>query len=523
MVLVILLFLFLFLQMFISQIVHEFARSRQQPEQSEKVLTEAEQRENRLSNSQHKFTAEHILHLIYTPRNQNVKGKEDETVEIYDTDDNLLWHGKRRDMPYNYLQWPRYFRPNNRWEICNANSLSGRQMIDIEFSSALMIPVVDDDKRILQRWRYEPKWRYFTGLDSDGRKIGYAGSNGIKKSRDEVEPFGEFVYMTGWCPEGSFSPEFMWITQHKLYQINFGEERFETLFDVADSEVDYLQMLNWRREESEGYRPVICMVTKDKKHHMLFRNPEQRLTLDLSEKWEYGFSFTATMDKTLIRHSGTDMKPIPDVIYRKQGRELKDKWLKDFYSRPLTRWEELYEVDSGGNLKLVSHFEWVRPAMPESAANVQIGYMDWGERTRGYLATTSPVIYGLAWQWYYRNWAKLRDSAGVLAEIISTMFMYYSPAKLWANVVFSFLMVCAAFWHGWSRRTGLVRLGFWLLFVGAFNLAGLLTYLALNHTTVIRCGVCGQKRGLERTDCAGCNAELVIPKGRETDLILTGA
>ena len=524
MVLVLLLCSFLFLQMFISEIVHEFARSRQQPEQSEKVLTEAEQRGNRLSNSRREFTAEQALHLIYTAKNQKVKGKEDETVEVYDTDDNLLWEGKRRNIPYNYLQWSRYVRSSNRQNGFGANYLNERQMIGVAFSSALMIPVVDDDKRILQRWRYEASGRYFVGLDCDGRKIGYAGSNGIKKSREEVEPFGQFVYMTGWCPEGSFSPEFTWMTRHSLYQINFGKERVETLFDLADSEADYLVMLNWRREESEGSRPVICMVTKDKKHHMLFRNPEQRLTLDLSEKWKYGFRFSATMDKIFIRHSDNDGKPIPDVIYRKQwgSVELLAKWRKEYYSRPLTGWEELHEVDSDGNLKLVNHFEWVRPAMPERAANVKI-YMDWRTGTREHLATTSPVIFWPAWQWYYGNPEKLREPAGVITEIIAEMIRYYVPAKLWANVVFSLLMVCAAFWHGWSRRTGWVRLGFWLVFVGAFNLAGLLTYLALNHTTVIRCGVCGKKRGLERTDCAGCKAELVMPKGRETDLILTGA
>jgi len=522
MVLVLLLCVFLFLQMFISVIVQGIAQSRQQPDQSKKVLTEVERRENLALHSQKKFTTEQKLHQIFTPRNQKVRSKENETVEVYDTDDDLLWEGKRRDMPYNYLQWSKYFRSSNRRESYSAKYLNERQEMGIEFSSALMIPVVDDDKRILQRWRYEVSGRYFTGLDCDGRKIGYAGSNGIKKSREEVEPFGRFVHMTAWCPEGSFSPEFMWMTRHKLYQINFGEERVETLFDLADSEADYLAMLNWRREESAGFRPVICVVTKDKKHHMLFQNPEQRLTLNLPGEWKRGFGFTATMDKIFIRHSGNDGKPMPEVKSYKQQVELMDKWLKEFYSRPLTRWEELYEVDSGGNLKLVNRFEWGRPAMPEKAANVQIGYMDWRERTRRYLATISPVIYWPAWQWCYRNQEKLRNPAGVITEIIREMIAYCVPATLWVSLVFSLLMVCAAFWHGWSRRTGWGRLGFWLVFVGVFNLAGLLTYLALNHTTVIRCGVCGKTRGLERTDCAGCKAELVMPKGRETDLILTG-
>jgi len=525
MILVLLLFVFLFLQIVIPETVRGFARPKGQP--PEQPPTEAERRENLALNSEKEFTTEQTLHQIYTPSNQKVRNKKDETVEVYDTDNHLLWEGKRRDIPYKYHQWSEYLGGWNPrvTKGLDAKEFSGRQVIGIDFSSALMIPVVDVDKRILQRWRYEPNKRYFTGLDCDGRKIGYAGANGIKRSRREVEPFGQFVYMTAWYPKESFSPEFMWMTKHRLYQINFGEERVETLLDIEHSEAKQLKMLNWRNEELEEYRPVICMVTKNEKHHMLFRNPEQRLTLDLPEKW-YGFSFSATMDKIFIRREGSDVRPTPkyaDVTSQKQLWALWEKWRREHYSRPVTYWEELYEVDSDGNMGLVNRFEWVRPAMPEKADDVQFGYMDLGETMRKYLTATSPVICWPVCGWYYRNWEKLRNSRASIAEFIREILWYYLPYNLWANVVFSLLMVFAAFWHGWPRRTGLVRLGFWLLFVGVFNLAGLLTYLALNHTTVIRCGVCGKKRGLERTDCAGCKAELVMPKGRETDLILTGA
>jgi len=232
------------------------------------------------------------------------------------------------------------------------------------------------------------------------------------------------------------------------------------------------------------------------------------------------------MDKIFIRHEGSDTRPTPKyagVTSHKQFWALWKKWRREHYSRPVTYWKELYEVDSDGNMGLVNRFEWVRPAKPEKIDDVQIGYKDLGETTRQYLTATSPVIGWPVWGWYYRNWEKLSNSRASIDEFIREILWRYLPDNLWVNVVFSLLMVCLAFWHGWSRRRGLVRLGFWLVFVGTFNLAGLLTYLALNHTTVIRCGVCGKKRGLERTDCAECKAELVMPKGRETDLILLGA
>jgi DNA-directed RNA polymerase subunit RPC12/RpoP len=81
-------------------------------------------------------------------------------------------------------------------------------------------------------------------------------------------------------------------------------------------------------------------------------------------------------------------------------------------------------------------------------------------------------------------------------------------------------MMVIAFWHGWARRTSWGKLFVWLVVVGAFNLAGLLAYLALNHTAVIKCPVCGRRRGLERVDCVRCGAELPVPERRKLDLIL---
>jgi hypothetical protein len=80
-------------------------------------------------------------------------------------------------------------------------------------------------------------------------------------------------------------------------------------------------------------------------------------------------------------------------------------------------------------------------------------------------------------------------------------------------------MMVFVFLHGWARRTFWPRFVFWLVFVGLFNLAGLLTYLALNHTVVIKCQVCGKRRGLAWVDCVRCQAELPAPKRGKLDLI----
>ncbi|MHC4123930.1 MAG: hypothetical protein ACYSSI_10185, partial [Planctomycetota bacterium] len=70
-----------------------------------------------------------------------------------------------------------------------------------------------------------------------------------------------------------------------------------------------------------------------------------------------------------------------------------------------------------------------------------------------------------------------------------------------------------------SRRTSWLKLAFWLIFTGIFNLAGLLTYLAFNHTKTIKCPVCNRYRGLVKVNCVRCGSEMPLPEEKKTDLI----
>jgi hypothetical protein len=136
----------------------------------------------------------------------------------------------------------------------------------------------------------------------------------------------------------------------------------------------------------------------------------------------------------------------------------------------------------------------------------------------------SPPLYGLVFRLLGREfWSNVDGSAnqGDFAWDMLQAIPYLRPLNSAVNLVLSVLMMGFVFWHGWPRRVSNTQLAFWLVFVGLLSLTGLLTYLALNHTAIIKCPACGRRRGLAQPDCVRCRAPLPTPKARELDLILT--
>ncbi len=193
------------------------------------------------------------------------------------------------------------------------------------------------------------------------------------------------------------------------------------------------------------------------------------------------------------------------------------QWMEKYRYRPYKAWEELYEITSVGETRLVKRYEWIKPAI----RRFRIATDHFPYKVRKTVTVASSPLYSLARRWYYktrrRGWYQMGLNERDIAEILRAL----TPKVMWINLIFSLLMVGFAFWHGWARRTSWIKFVFWMLFVAAFNLAGLLTYLAINHTVVIRCPVCGRRRGLERPYCRACKAPLPTPKPRDVDLVLT--
>jgi hypothetical protein len=99
------------------------------------------------------------------------------------------------------------------------------------------------------------------------------------------------------------------------------------------------------------------------------------------------------------------------------------------------------------------------------------------------------------------------DREGMIRGYVELVKDSY-PRNLFICVPICIVMMLFVIWHGWARKSNRFCLALWAILVGLFGLAGLLTYLALNHTPIIKCPICGKKRNLEKDECIRCDAKL---------------
>ncbi len=218
-----------------------------------------------------------------------------------------------------------------------------------------------------------------------------------------------------------------------------------------------------------------------------------------------------------MRHTGSDALPPKSIA---NSRELYDKWLQERRGKPRNLWTELYKADNQGGLELLNRYDWTLPPRPVPVVRAR----DPRPAVQRGVSQFSPPLYDLAVRYLGRIfWSRALNyqNHGDFFYGLVRMIMDIRPHGGVISRVLSALMMGFVLWHGWPRRTSWDRFAFWVVFVGAFNLAGLLTYLALNHTVVIKCPVCGKRRGLARFDCVRCQAELPAPERGKLDLIFS--
>jgi len=485
-------------------------------EQQEKLKADARMR---IATSQKRFLPDGSIHLV-SRRGYSRAGIDYTKLQIYDVNNKLAWEGIQKDMPYEYLDWAKY--PQNSW---SDQRLRESKIIGSAFSRSLEIPV-NSEERTEEVWRYDEQKDIFVGYRyrQGGSKIGYISSAGFTELKSEAKPFGKFRLFSSWVPQNSFSPMLLWQTDHQFYQIDFEERTVTLLFESTEHEIVFLRTLNWpspppdkKESSSIEYRPLIYCLTNDGKHWLIMWEPEQRLTVVLPEGLHSRFvSLTAIKDNIFLKHEGRELHP--DLVYFKSPMKLRE-YLREYRSKDRKEWVELYKVDDEGQLELMSRFDWIRPADP-----VTVEIQERATAPHRFATAFSPPLYNVVWWIFHDKLVKLTTyrgyrGSGEFVRGIVEATRWSLPSSWYWNWIVSVATVSIAFRHGWSRRTSLARFIAWLAFVGAFNIAGLLTYLALNHTSVIKCHHCSKARGLDQDQCVRCGTELPVPIQGKLDLM----
>lgn len=485
----------------------------------EEELSEAEKHLQKMLYSAKQFLPDGTIHLVYTlPDTPTLSAVDQKQEEVYDANGRLLWSGLEENRPYEYLSWTKVGL--NYREGFDEQRMKQIHSITPEFSRSLEIPVRSREKTE-QVWRYDPTRQLFVGYRVGGGNIGYIGSTGFTDSKSLAKPFGRFKLFTAWCPQDSFSPTLLWQTNRRIYEINFEKQRVQLIFESTEANIIRISLHKWRplRTETQQdskipYRPLIKCLTEDDKNHLIMQNPDRKLTVTVDDDWwSEALSFTATTRGIYLFRRDNEKRP-PKAYFK--SPKLAEEWFRKFEGKPYKRWVELYKVDNQADLHLLNRYEWIIPARTGPVLKVNLPR----KKIRHYACQFSSPLYDLArfllsgefWAYSYQSNDFIFGFAVITQEL--------RPGNSILNWVLGLAMVGFAFWHGRPRLTSRAKLIFWLAFTLVFNLAGLLTYLALNHTPIIKCSACGRSRCLAQVNCLRCGTELPTPQRRKLDLIL---
>ena len=462
------------------------------------------ERNQRIADSEKKFLPDGTVHLVAPAFKYPFSVEEQYTKSlIYDINDNLLWEGIFKDAPYKYLRLENPLETT--FVVDNMRELRSFYM---EFSRVLEVPA-DLYKETKEVWRYDQSAEVFIGYRLREVLIGYIGSDGYAESPAKAKPFGRFQRSWCWTEE---TPLMLWQTDTALFQVDFKKRQVEKLFESTDSKIEYVGLHNWQPVvKTDTKRPgLIYCATADGGRYLILGEPNEILKMVIPTDWQNSeITLAATQTNIFLKYSQTNFRP---PVSREQSPKQWGQYLSEYSSKPQAQSVQLYKIDKAGQLEMVSKYDWVKPAELTKAKP--------RERIVFYASEFSPSVYDLVWYLFEEEVLKLDDMRDNLMAVYPRIISFLRPGYSAINYMLSAFMVVIALWHGWARRTSWVKLVSWLFIVGLFNLAGLLTYLALNHTPVIKCPICGKKRGLESLTCIRCGNSLPIPQPRPTDLIL---
>ncbi len=481
--------------------------------------------QEKISRSRKEFLPDGTMFFVYSVNNQE-DGTDKNAVEIFGANSNLIWQGVKfndannnpvwqgvNNMPLpfkEYLVWNGYYSDWDYWQI------KRHLVIEPAFSKSLNCIFYPDgnDREV---WRYSFLKEYFTGYTSGHKIIGYIGLNGFVKNKAEVKPFGKLIHWDRQTGNKQLSPAALWITDHYVCLVDVQNRKVDVILKTETSKIKKYCARNFpeSRERAQvatptiKYRPAMDFVTEDNIHHLLLREPEQVLDVTLPKEQpdkRTSIAFTATENDIFFKIITDDLTKFP---IRKRFSDYEEYTDKERHTQV-----SLYKLNQNGTLDIVNHCEWTKPETKWKQ------FLGPEPKSKPFVTAFSPPPYDWAWRryndyisnYYYDDSIPLAAIFGIINES--------RPLNMAFNLLICLAIMGFTLWHGLARRTSWAKLIFWVILAGLLNLAGLLTYLALNHTPVIKCPACGRKRGLEMDNCSQCGGPLPIPQRKPTDLIM---
>jgi len=505
------------LQFMTMEIYRVFTYNKMYQSVSQKQdLSPEKQRLERIKRSAKHLTTDNKILLVYSLRDSAIQNASD--VNIYDTDQNLLWQGERDDIPYSILSWSSPNRAvDQRW-IRQLNRITPELSQSLEIAVRAPGPIGE----IMSIWRYDFSDQSFTIFSANGGKVGFVGANGLVTSKKELRPFGDVKNLNAWCPRNSINPKLLWITEYKIYEIDLEAQQVEIIFESSDTIVD-IQIHRWfydiemaRNEIGKRdikYRPLLYCGTDQDNHYLILKDPAHVIKVDLPAKdWSTYFAnsyrFVSTEDSVFLKREWFHEKD-----HHLSGND-EIEWFRELRKKDNNRSVEFYKVADDGKIESLNSFTWVMPARTSTAAN--FSYFTTFQK---YVRFVSPLAYYFLHKSFGEDfWRGFRRDVGI-GDFISTVITELSPVG-YVGWLITLIAVAVVYWHGIKRKPGWLWLISWLVLTSLFNVAGLLTYLSLNHTPAIICPKCQKPRGLLTEDCPRCGKPLPVPRHSDVDLLL---
>jgi len=489
-------------QLIVFQFTWEYTRRtflESQPQNP--VVSEADRAMKEISDSRKEFLPDGTVLLVTDTMEPDLLTRA-KTIRVADANNHTLYEGSDKN-PYSFISWsdegPRYFET-----ATSLTEVEGYYGGNADFSRMLCVRTLGPDLRWSGTWVYDLALGAFVGYNLDGRVTGYLGAQGLCLRKQEIQPFEKGLGLRRAKKAGAVNLTAVWISAHSAYLIDFEAIKVRQVFHSDDDRMRFVQISHWDDPNTGLYLPILAISTERGRGTIYIPDPERFIQIHVPPEWYWAVAATQS-GVYLSRHR---------IVGYPQSHDHRavSQWLLQNRYRPKQHISQLMKVQDDGDLRLISSFEWTQPGQVATSTVAWEQLPRWINHA---FAVVSPLPFKYASIWGEDMYQT--QSSKYLRHLVKPLFLLeiHGPS----NLVITFVLVSLAFLHAWPRRTGWGWFVFWVILVLAFNLAGLLTYLAMNHTPVIRCSACGRRRGLLRPDCHACHSPLPVPQPRPTDLV----